>query len=77
MGRKTTSEIRGLHRKTLDKTQKSGFVLPVKRLLARDCGDMAMLPAVVVQNELHSGSLQLYVEVPDIAERFYAVILQR
>ena len=51
--------------------------MPVKRLLARDCGDMAMLPAVVVQNELHSGSLQLYVEVPDIAERFYAVILQR
>uniref|UniRef100_UPI001F1A9803 LysR family transcriptional regulator n=2 Tax=Pseudomonas TaxID=286 RepID=UPI001F1A9803 len=47
------------------------------RLLARDSGDIALLPAVVVQDELRSGALELYAEVPDIAERFYAVTLQR
>ncbi|MDQ7912043.1 LysR family transcriptional regulator [Pseudomonas sp. 102515] len=47
------------------------------RLLARDSGDMALLPAVVVQDEVRTGALQLYAEVPEIAERFYAVILQR
>ena len=47
------------------------------RLLARDSGDLALLPAVVVQDELRSGALQLYAEVPEIAERFYAVTLQR
>ena len=47
------------------------------RLLARDSGDLALLPAVVVQDELKSGSLQLYAEVPEIAEQFFAVTLQR
>ncbi len=47
------------------------------RLLARDSGDMALLPAVVIQDELRSGDLQLYAEVPDIAEQFFAVTLQR
>lgn len=47
------------------------------RLLARDSGDMALLPAVVVQDELRSGDLQLYAEVPDISEQFFAVTLQR
>ncbi len=47
------------------------------RLLARDSGDMALLPAVVVQDELRSGALQLYAELPEIAECFYAVTLQR
>ncbi|MDU9400264.1 MULTISPECIES: LysR family transcriptional regulator [Pseudomonadaceae] len=47
------------------------------RLLARDSGDMALLPAVVVQDELRNGTLQLYAEVPDIAEQFFAITLQR
>ena len=38
------------------------------RLLARDSGDLALLPAVVVQDELQSGALQLYAEIPEIAE---------
>ena len=46
------------------------------RLLARDSGDMALLPAVVVQDELQSGVLQLYAEIPEIAEQFFAVTLQ-
>ncbi|MFV9657353.1 LysR family transcriptional regulator [Pseudomonas sp. NY15366] len=47
------------------------------RLLARDSGDMALLPAVVVQDELQSGVLQLYAEIPEIAEQFFGVTLQR
>ncbi|MDD1507576.1 LysR family transcriptional regulator [Pseudomonas sp. CNPSo 3701] len=47
------------------------------RLLARDSGDMALLPAVVVQDELQAGVLQLYAEIPEIAEQFFAVTLQR
>ena len=47
------------------------------RLLARDSGDTALLPAVVVQDELQSGMLQLYAEIPEIAEQFFAVTLQR
>jgi LysR family transcriptional activator of nhaA len=47
------------------------------RLLARDSGDMALLPAVVVQDELQAGVLQLYTEIPEIAEQFFAVTLQR
>jgi LysR family transcriptional activator of nhaA len=43
------------------------------RLLARDSGDVALLPAVVVQDELQAGALQLYSEIPEIAERFFAV----
>jgi len=47
------------------------------RLLARDSGDLALLPAVVVQDELQSGALHLYAEIPEIAEQFFAVTLQR
>jgi len=47
------------------------------RLLARDSGDIALLPAVVVQDELLNGTLQLYAELPQIAEQFFAVTLER
>lgn len=47
------------------------------RLLARDSGDMALLPAVVVQDELLNGSLSLYAEIPGVVEQFYAVTLRR
>ncbi|SFU05036.1 LysR family transcriptional regulator [Pseudomonas marincola] len=47
------------------------------RLLARDSGDVALLPAVVVQDELRAGALELYAEIPQIAEQFFAVTLQR
>ncbi|WP_341304757.1 LysR family transcriptional regulator [Pseudomonas sp. TMP25] len=47
------------------------------RLLARDSGDVALLPAVVVQDELQAGVLELYAEIPEIAEQFFAVTQQR
>ena len=47
------------------------------RLLARDSGDVALLPAVVVQDELQAGVLQLYAQIPEITEQFFAVTQQR
>lgn len=47
------------------------------RLLARDSGSLAVLPTVVVQDELRSGRLVQYGVVPDLVENFYAITVQR
>ena len=47
------------------------------RLLARDSGSVAMVPEVVVQDELEQGILRKYCEVPDVHENFYAITAQR
>jgi LysR family transcriptional regulator, transcriptional activator of nhaA len=47
------------------------------RLLARDSDSVALLPSVVVQDELRSGSLVEYSVVPDLHENFYAISIQR
>ena len=47
------------------------------RLLARDSGGVALLPTVVVQDELQSGALVEYAVVPDLQESFYAITVQR
>lgn len=47
------------------------------RLLARDSGRVALLPAVVVQDELRNGLLEQYCEVPDVFENFYAISTER
>jgi LysR family transcriptional activator of nhaA len=47
------------------------------RLLARDSDSVALLPSVVVQDELRSGRLVEYGVVPDLYENFYAVSVQR
>jgi LysR family transcriptional activator of nhaA len=47
------------------------------RLLARDSDGVALVPAVVVQDELHSGLLQQYCVVPKVYENFYAISAQR
>ena len=47
------------------------------RLLARDSGGVALLPAVVVQDELQSGVLQQYCVVPKVYENFYAISVER
>jgi len=47
------------------------------RLLARDSGSVAMVPEVVVQDELEHGILGKYCEVPDIHENFYAITARR
>ena len=47
------------------------------RLLARDSDSVALLPTVVVQDELRSGRLVEYVVVPELYESFYAISVQR
>jgi LysR family transcriptional activator of nhaA len=47
------------------------------RLLARDSESVALLPTVVVQDELASGRLVEYGVVPDLHEDFYAITVQR
>ncbi len=47
------------------------------RLLARDSGAVALLPSVVVRDELVSGQLVEYCVVPDLVESFYAITVKR
>ena len=47
------------------------------RLLARDSDGVALVPAVVVQDELSSGILQQYCVVPKVYENFYAISARR
>lgn len=47
------------------------------RLLARDSDSIALLPSVVVQDELRSGRLVEHAVVPDLHENFYGVTIQR
>jgi LysR family transcriptional activator of nhaA len=47
------------------------------RLLTRDSAGVALIPAVVVQDELESGVLQRYCVVPKVYENFYAITTER
>jgi LysR family transcriptional activator of nhaA len=47
------------------------------RLIARDSKGVALVPTVVVQDELRSGRLVEYGVVPDLFEDFYAITVQR
>jgi LysR family transcriptional activator of nhaA len=47
------------------------------RLFARDAGGVALLPAVVVQDELRAGALAEYCTVPKVHEDFYAITTPR
>jgi LysR family transcriptional activator of nhaA len=47
------------------------------RLLARDTDAVALLPSVVVRDELSEGRLQEYCVVPGLFESFYAISVKR
>ena len=47
------------------------------RLLARQTGALALVPPVVVRDELAAGTLVERCTIPQIAERFYAITTQR
>ena len=47
------------------------------RLLARDSGALALVPEVVVKDELHNGTLETYWVLEDIVEHFYAITAER
>lgn len=47
------------------------------RLLARDRNGLSLVPPIVVQDELKSGTLIEYCRIPDVTENFYAIIQKR
>ncbi len=47
------------------------------RLLARDSGAIAVMPEVVVKDELNQGKLQKYMTLANVYENFYAVSIKR
>lgn len=47
------------------------------RLLARDTEEMALVPTVVVRDELREGRLQEYCVIPNLYEQFYAITVKR
>lgn len=47
------------------------------RLLARDTGAIAVMPEVVVKDELKQGTLVRYLILPNLYENFYAVTIKR
>jgi len=47
------------------------------RLLARDTGALAVMPDVVVKDELEQGKLVNYLSLPNVYENFYAVTVKR
>ena len=47
------------------------------RLLARDTGGVAVVPEIVVQDELSNGLLEKYCVVPQVQESFYATTVKR
>lgn len=47
------------------------------RLLAREMNALALLPAVVVKDEIADGSLRQVCRIPDLCERFFALTCQR
>ncbi len=47
------------------------------RLLARDSGELAVLPRVVVKDEIQQGTLVEYMTLPNQFESFYAITIKR
>ena len=47
------------------------------RLLARDSGACAVLPSVVVSDEIRDGILVEYMRLPNVFESFYAITVKR
>lgn len=47
------------------------------RLLARDSGALAILPKVVVRDEIQRKELSEYMELPRVTENFYAITVKR
>ncbi|NVK86537.1 MAG: LysR family transcriptional regulator [Gammaproteobacteria bacterium] len=47
------------------------------RLLARDSGALAVVPEVVVRDEIQQGILQRYMILPNVFEHFYAITIKQ
>lgn len=51
--------------------------MAMMRLLARDSGALAVLPEVVVKDEIEQGVLTRYMPLPNIYENFYGITVKR
>ncbi|KAE8438360.1 LysR family transcriptional regulator [Vreelandella piezotolerans] len=51
--------------------------MAMMRLLARDTQHIAVMPPVVVRDELNNGTLKDYGALPGVWEEFYAITIQR
>ena len=47
------------------------------RLLAREREGVTLVPPIVVRDELLAGTLVEYCSVPEVTERFYAIVKKR
>ena len=66
-------EQRGLHPQVRAEVDDMAML----RLLARDAGALALVPTVVVQDELRAGALHELAVVPGLHEQFYAITVKR
>lgn len=66
-------EQRGLHPQVRAEVDDMAML----RLLARDAGALALVPTVVVQDELRTGALHELAVVPGLHEQFYAITVKR
>ena len=66
-------EQRGLHPQVRAEVDDMAML----RLLARDAGALALVPTVVVQDELRAGALHELAVVPGLREQFYAITVKR
>jgi len=51
--------------------------MAMMRLLARDAKALAVMPSVVVKDEISSGNLTAYTTLPNIFENFYVVTVRK
>lgn len=59
------------------KVQAESDDMAMLRLLARDSGSLAVLPTVVVRDEIQNGTLVEYMTIPNLFEHFYAITVKR
>jgi LysR family transcriptional activator of nhaA len=51
--------------------------MAMMRLLARDTDALAIMPPVVVRDEIAAGQLVEHAKLPDVFENFYAITIRR
>lgn len=70
-------EQAGLHYRILAEVDDMAMLRLLARDSARSAGSIALMPTVVVQDELKSGKLAEYCVVPELFESFYAITVKR
>ncbi len=77
------SEIRVAFDRLLERTGVRPAILAevddmaMLRLLARERDGLTLVPPIVVRDELRAGTLVEYARIPEVSERFYAIVQKR